>query len=173
MTVRASCDIARSGGNWMSFGRTRNEAPFSGLEITSHLWWEGVSGGAARTRPFQGLFSQVERPRKETRVDAGRDRIVGSPATPARSPQDGHIAQGQPCNGTANGRRSRRARCGMVAVSYQEVRDSNPLATARFGRRSTRPYMTRHRARVALAIPIRRLTSSRCLSASSHAWSCA
>jgi len=69
----------------MSFGRTRNEAPFSGLEITSHLWWEEVPGGAARTRPFQGLFSQVERPRKETRVDAGRDRIVGSPATPARS----------------------------------------------------------------------------------------
>jgi len=90
----------------------------------------GVPGGAARTRPFQGLFSQVERPRKETRVDAGRDRIVGSPATPARSPQDDHIAQGQPCNDTANGRRSWRARRGMAAVSYREIRLSRTTAGA-------------------------------------------
>ncbi len=41
----------------MSFGRTRNEAPFSGLEITSHLWWEGCLEGPRELDRFK-VFSR-------------------------------------------------------------------------------------------------------------------
>ena len=41
----------------MSFGRTRNGAPFSRLEITFHLWWEGCPEGPRELDRFK-VFSR-------------------------------------------------------------------------------------------------------------------
>jgi len=41
----------------VSFGRTRNGAPFSRLEITFHLWWEGCPEGPRELDRFK-VFSR-------------------------------------------------------------------------------------------------------------------
>ncbi len=100
----------------MSFGRTRNEAPFSGLEITSHLWWEGCLEGPreldrfkvfsrkwdgrekrpASTRDVTGLLDRQPRQRVHLRTTIWRK---GSRATVPRTVVDrgGRGAVWPPC----------------------------------------------------------------------------